>query len=232
MKNRVEIVSKRKYNTRDLAAACEAVNLSMLGALLDPLPAADVSEGFSVRVNRQHGRFVRAQRVKRIGRSAAAVALALLVFLSAVLTVNASAREAFVRWWKTVLIDRVVYYFEGSPEQQTPSGFSLGWVPEGFVLEDAYYEDHYGNLFYVCAGKTLTYEYSLLGEVDVLDIIGTEECESIQIGENCFDYYQDLSGGSNIMIWVNDAVGYMHMLNGDLNREELLQIVLNINSFY
>lgn len=232
MRNKIEIISKKEYSTKDLAAACEAVNLSMLDALPDILTAANVSDSFSVRVNRKHDRFTRVQRIRHISHSAAAIALVLLISFSAVLTVNASARESFVRWWKEIFVDRVVYYFEGSPEQQVPSGFSLGWVPEGFVLEDSYYEENYGNLFFTSSGKMLTYEYSILGEIDAVDIIGTEDCELIHINEKTFEYYQDPSGGSNIMMWIDDMDGFMHMLNGDLSQEELVSVMLSISHIY
>lgn len=71
-----------------------------------------------------------------------------------------------------MFVDRIVYYFEGSSEAPVQSGFSLGWVPEGFLLEDAYYEENYGNLYYANDGRTLTYEYQSLEEIDVIDILG------------------------------------------------------------
>jgi hypothetical protein len=232
MRNKIEIVSKKEYSTKDLTAACEAVNLSMLNALPNSMSTTGVSDDFSMRVSGQHSRFARIQRIRRIGRSAAAVAFALLISLSAVLTANATVREAFARWWKEVFVDRVVYYFEGSPDVQTLSGFSLGWVPEGFVLEDSYYEENYGNLFFTSSGRMLTYEYSILGEIDAVDIIGTEDCELIHINEKTFEYYQDPSGGSNIMMWIDDMDGFMHMLNGDLSQEELVSVMLSISHIY
>lgn len=232
MKNRVEIVSKKEYCTKDLIAACEAVNRSMLDALPNLLPAAVVSDVFPASVKRHHIRFVRTQRAHRIGRSVAAVVLALFVSLSAILTVNASARDAFVRWWKEVWEDRIVYFFETESVKPQKVRYALGWVPERFELVNEDESDTSAYYVYESeTGESFVFYYEQTDPINFTEYVplGDYSHETVQILDKTADLYSDKSIDGNLtVIWVDDEKHYVFCLDAIMERDTLLKIAESV----
>ena len=163
-----------------------------------------------------------------IYRRLTAVAAVIVIVFSTIMVTNAYARDAFIRWWNEVWEDRIVYFFDDDSIKPEAVHYALGWVPEGFKLVDEYYEGSYGNLYYSCGDRMIVYEYSALSEMDMIDILGTDEGEQVVVGDKSFSYYQDLSDGSNIMIWIDETKEIVHIINADLTKTELTETMLSI----
>jgi len=106
--------------------------------------------------------------------------------------------------------------------------YAVGWIPEGFELVDDYYDEGYGNLYYLNDDRMIVYEYSTLSEMNAIDIIDTDTCEPVIVNDRVFEYYQDPSGGSNIMVWVDEAQAMVHLLNADLSKSEMVEVMQSI----
>ena len=230
--DRTEFYANGKpYTFRDLSLAAETVGAGMLEDLPDILPAAQPSAAFEAGVESLRKRYRTGERFRRVGRSAASVAVALVLALSAFLTVNANAREAIANWWKEVNDDNTQYWFEGDVKNKAVYG--LEWVPDGFELKesDIGYSD--GTYIYTDGNSGFFYDYLIMdggGYLEISDEGSSWEDirkEKIFLPGKTIDYYDD-PDGSDIMVWVDEENSVVHSLNGELDRGTMLKIMENI----
>ena len=230
--DRTEFYANGKpYTFRDLSLAAEVAAFGMLEGLPDIVPAAQPSVSFEAGAARLHRRYLAVELARRIGRSAASVAIALVLALSAFLTVNANAREAVVNWWKELNDDNTQYWFDGDVKNTTVYG--LGWVPEGFVLQESDIGDSDGGYIYTDGNRQFIYNYFTMdgtGYAWVFTADGTWEDvkkETITAKGKTIDFYEE-PNGCNDMIWVDEENSIVHSLNGYLDRDTMLKIMENI----
>ena len=230
--DRTEFYANGKpYTFRDLSLAAETAGLGMMEGLPDIVPAAQPSAAFEAGVERLHRSYRAGERVRRIGRSVASIAIALVLALSAFLTVNAKAREAVVDWWKELNDDNTQYWFEGDVKNTTVYG--LGWVPEGLILEDSDIGESDGTYIYSDGSKKVFYDYFAMDGIGVLEISDEGSVwediskETISLSGKTIDYYDD-PDGSDIIVWIDEENSVVHSLNGDLDRDTMLKIMDNI----
>ena len=167
----------KAYTVADLAAACEASIEASLAALPDIFPEPEVSERFAKSVERLDRRYVRGVALRRAGRAAAAVFLALILCFSAFLTVNAQARGALMNWWKELTSESAVYWFEGSGQEQgaAAGSYAPSWVPEGLKLVREAQRGSFASLFYEGDAGMLAFEYSMGDVKGAYEIVGEDE---------------------------------------------------------
>ena len=231
--DRTEFYANGKpYTFRDLSLAAETAGLNMMEGLPDILPAAQPSAAFEAGVERLHRSYRADERVRRFGRSAASVAIALVLALSAFLTVNAKAREAVVDWWKELNDDNTQYWFDG--DIKNTAVYGLGWVPEGFELKESDIGESDGGYIYTDGSRQIfIYDYMVMdgtGSVGIYTVDGSWEDvrkEKITLSGKTIDYYSDPNGNDN-MVWVDEENGVVHSLNADLDRDTMLKIMENI----
>lgn len=120
----------------------------------------------------------RRRHMRRYLQRVAAACLAVVISLSTWLAVDAEARAAFVQWVKTVYEQSVVYEFFHSGEAQNEAGYMLGWVPDGYTLENEVGGEIITTLIYLNGEDAIyfTYEQATDGAQTKLftDDAGTE----------------------------------------------------------
>ena len=230
--DRTEFYANGKpYTFRDLSLAAETAGLGMMEGLPDIVPAAQPSAAFEAGVERLHRSYRAGERVRRIGRSVASIAIALVLALSAFLTVNAKAREAVVDWWKELNDDNTQYWFEGDVKNTTVYG--LGWVPEGFELKESDIGESDGTYIYSDGSEKFFYDYFAMDGIGVLEISDEGSIwediskETILLSGKTIDYYDD-PDGSDIMVWIDEECSVVHTLYADQDRYTMLKIMENI----
>ena len=231
--DRVEFQANVKpYTFRDLSLAAETVGLSLLEDLPDILPAAQPSAAFEAGVEKLRRSYRAGERAKRVGRSAASVAIALVLALSAFLTVNANAREAVVNWWKELNDDNTLYWFDG--EAKNTDVYGLSWVPEGLFLEESDIGDGDGGYIYTDGGRQVfIYDYMAMDGTGYVGIFEPGEDwesvrkETVTLPGKTIDFYEN-PNGPNDMVWIDEEHGVAHTLNGYLDRDTMLKIMENI----
>ena len=231
--DRTEFYANGKpYTFRDLSLAAETVGLGMLEGLPDIVPEAQPSAAFEASVERLHRSHWAGERVRRFGRSAASVAIALVLALSAFLTVNAKAREAVVNWWKERNDDSTQYWFDG--DIKSTAVYGLGWVPEGLFLEECDIGDGDGGYIYTDGSREgFIYNYMAMDGTGYVGVFAPGEDwenvrkETVTLPGKTIDFYENPSG-PNDMVWIDEEHGVAHTLNGYLDRDTMLKIMENI----
>lgn len=218
----VELTAAGKsYTFSDLALACgEAAALS-LRDLPDILPAADPSEIFSARVELLHGQYRSRLRAARIGRSAAGIALALLITFSAVITVNAKAREAFLVWWQEVFPGSTVYRFEGEEPQTVAGAYEIGWLPEGMKAIQRSESEGFGSVVFEGGGHMLVFEYTAGAQAGAFEVFG--ETEGISVEIDGLPGRLHAEDGRVNLIWSDETAGVVFTISSDLDVQTVLQ---------
>ena len=231
--DRTEFYANGKpYTFRDLSLAAETVGAGMLEDLPDILPAAQPSAAFEAGVESLHKRYRTGERFRRVGRSAASVAVALVLALSAFLTVNAGARGFLLNWWKERNDDNTQYWFDG--EVKNTDVYGLSWVPEGLFLEESDIGDGDGGYIYTDGSQQIfIYDYMAMDGTGYVGIFAPGEDwenvrkETVTLSGKTIDFYEN-PNGPNDMVWIDEEHGVAHTLNGYLDRYTMLKIMENI----
>ena len=178
----------------------------------------------------------------KLVRSAACLALAVILTGGAWLTVDAEAREAFLRWVKGTYSTYAVYHFEGTdsgeqtsegqtPEEQISPEYSLAWIPDGYT---EWATENIGDSVYVAyaddSGRLLTFGYlpSSDGTYMFLETTGYTQ-ESTYVGNVPADFYLSHSPDkANTIVWTSLDGETAFYLDGFFSKEELIELAENV----
>lgn len=182
----------RNYTFQELAEAyetavlCSPVLLQTFSA--ERQPSASLCRSISC-MNR---RYLQQQRFYAVGRSAAAVFLAALLFFGTFLTVNAEARQVVLSWWKNVWEDRVLYLWD-SFIGSTETAYTLTYIPEGYELIESGQDETSGYWIYEGKEGNFVFEYRHAAELDELwySPLGEYTHWQIEVNGSPADVYQD-----------------------------------------
>lgn len=178
----------------------------------------------------------------KLVRSAACLALAVILTGGAWLTVDAEAREAFLRWVKGTYSTYAVYHFEGTdsgaqtsegqtPEEQISPEYSLTWIPDGYT---EWATNTIGNC--ICetyvneSGELLKFNYqpSVDSSYWFIDT-STSTQQRVYVGDVPADFYLSNSPdvGSSI-VWTSPDGETAFYLSGFFSKEELIDMAENV----
>lgn len=174
----------------------------------------------------------RRRHMRRYLQRVAAACLAVVISLSTWLAVDAEARAAFVQWVKTVYEQSVVYEFFHSGEPQTEAGYRLGWVPEGYTLENEVGGDGITTIVYLNGEDAIyfTYEHSENGAQTEL-FSGVSNVEAVQVNGMPGEFYlpQD-PAESNSLVWFNEESSTLFSISGFMDKETMVQMAESIET--
>ena len=211
----------KEYSFEDLALACEAAAAAPLAAYPDILPKAVVSEGFASGVERMHRRYLRSLRLAKIGRMAAGIALALLLSFSAVITVNAQARNAFLSWWQKTSGSNVAYWYGVEEIADRAAGYELTFVPEGLQAVQRTESEGFGSTVYEGEGHLLVFEYSCGVESGAFEVFDAGEGVPAEVGGLPGRLFA--ADGRVSLIWLDEEAGVVFTISSDLDAQTVLR---------
>lgn len=223
------------------AAAVEADQV-----IRDSLPAPEeceheFSKSFQKKIRRI---FHRAKHpvLYKLTRSVACFILAVILTGGAWLTVDAEAREAFIRWVKETYSTYSMYHFEGTAsgaqtseeqpsEEQISAEYSLAWIPDGYT---EWVTENVGDGIYVMYadenGRLLTFGYlpGSDGTYMFLETTGYTQ-ESTYVGNVPADFYLSHSPDkANSIVWTSPDGETAFYLDGFFSKEELIDMAENV----
>ena len=223
------------------AAAVEADQV-----ILDSLPAPEECEReFSNSFRKKIRRISRRANhpvLYKFAKSVACFVLAVILTGGVWLTVDAEAREAFIRWVKETSGTYSVYHFEGTDsETQTSEGqsseeeispeYSLAWIPDGYT---EWATENVGDSIYVMyadeSGRLLTFGYlpGSDGTYMFLETTGYTQ-ESTYVGNVPADFYLSHSPDkANSIVWTSPDGETAFYLDGFFSKEELIDMAENV----
>lgn len=180
----------------------------------------------------------------QLARSAACFVLAVILIGGTWLTVDAGARETFVRWIKDTYSTYSVYHFAGvdseeqtseeqTPEEQSSPEYSLAWIPEGYTEWTT--ESVGENIFVVYvndSGDMLTFGYLPSSNASYMFVETTDYTqESTYVGNIRADFYQSHSPDkANSIVWTSPDGETAFYLDGFFSKEELIDMAEHVRS--
>ena len=174
----------------------------------------------------------RRRHMRRYLQRVAAACLAVVISLRTWLAVDAEARAAFVQWVKTVYEQSVVYEFFHSGEAQNEAGYMLGWVPDGYTLENEVGGEIITTLIYLNGEDAIyfTYEQATDGAQTKLftDDAGTEPV-IVNGAEGEFYLSQD-SAESNSMVWFDGKNNILFSISGFIDKDTMIEMAESVNN--
>ena len=214
-----------------LTQAAKQVAVSMKASL--PVPE-ECHHEFPPEFERDMKRLIaqteRRRHMRRYLQRVAAACLAVVISLSAWLAVDAEARAAFVQWVKTVYEQSVVYEFFHSGVEQADTSYRLGWVPEGYTMENEVSGDVITTLIYLSGEDAIyfTYEQAEDGAQTKLftDDANTEPV-MVHGVEGEFYLPQD-NAESNSLVWFDGENNILFSISGFIDKETMIKMAESV----
>lgn len=214
-----------------LTQAAKQVAVSMKASL--PVPE-ECHHEFPPEVERDMKRLIaqteRRRHMRRYLQRVVAACLAVVISLSAWLAVDAEARAAFVQWVKTVYEQSVVYEFFHSGVEQADTSYRLGWVPEGYTMENEVSGDVITTLIYLSGEDAIyfTYEQAEDGAQTKLftDDANTEPV-MVHGVEGEFYLSQD-NAESNSLVWFDGENNILFSISGFIDKETMIKMAESV----
>ena len=219
----------KTYSFADLAQACEAAASASLSDLPDILPAAEPSKAFSKRVERLHRKYLRGLRLAQFGRTAAGIALALLLTFSAVITANAQARNAFLAWWQRTSGSSVAYWYGRESDAGKTGSYQLSLVPEGMQAVRRTESEGFSSTVYEGSGHLLVFEYSGGEEAGAFEVFEAGEGIPVEVGGLPGRLFAE--NGRISLIWMDEAASVVFTISSDLDVQTVLQAAESVKGY-
>ena len=162
---------------------------------------------------------------------AAMLFLALILSTGTFLAADAEARAAFFGWVKSERDNSIVYGFTEDSRAALPE-YALSWLPDGFTEHDRFSNDRMSSTLYTNeAGNTIVFDYSLQSEgMEVIYLFGGKApYEQINLDGISYDFYSaDGFSQTNNLIWLDEELGIVFMLDSSLPQDVMLHIAESI----
>ena len=227
--------------TDEMLSQCAAEASALwLAQVLDPdAPPHRFSRRFERRMAallRRQRHSPRQRRARTFARRAAAVVLILLLGLGAFLAVDTEARAAVLQWVRETFSHSVIYRF---PEHEAPAPvprYTLGWVPEGFVLVDSGYDETAGECFYlyeeIDGRQSFSFDAISMFDGTIIELFNIDDPSKIEAvlingmrGEFCpANGPMDYSG----LTWFDETRQVALMVDGNISKEDILHIAQEV----
>lgn len=210
-----------------LTQAAKQVAVSMKASL--PVPE-ECHHEFPPEFERDMKRLIaqteRRRHMRRYLQRVVAACLAVVISLSAWLAVDAEARAAFVQWVKTVYEQSVVYEFFHSGVEQADTSYRLGWVPEGYTMENEVSGDVITTLIYLSGEDAIYFTYEQAQTKLFTDDANTEPV-MVHGVEGEFYLSQD-NAESNSLVWFDGENNILFSISGFIDKETMIKMAESV----
>lgn len=172
----------------------------------------------------------RRRNIRRYMQRFAAACLAVVISLSTWLAVDAEARAAFVQWVKTIYEQSVVYEFFHSGKTQAEAGYRLGWVPEGYVLENIIGGESVTTVVYQNDKDAIYFTYEHSEDVAQVTVYpGESVVESVWVNGMPGEFYLSKDQAeSNSLVWADEEHGVLFSISGFIDKEGMVRIANSV----
>ncbi len=214
-----------------LSAAATELAAGILASLPRP---EDCEHVFSLQFERKMRRVIRRGNhpvVYRTLQRVASIVLILMLSFGALMVGNAEVRAAVLGWIRQRYAEEFYEYtFGGEADEATAAEYELGWIPEGYELNEyvdmeswktyVYYNDTNNKMVfqYIVSDKTTMY----------LDGVGYTE-ESVYVDGMKADLYISPNPlESSAIVWENKEEGVLFLIKACVDKEILIKMAWNV----
>lgn len=190
------------------------------------------SPEFQRKLNKLFRREKWKRKLRSFGRNAASLFIVFLGSFYLLCALDSDVRATCIQWIKTAVSGGMTNYQTATPDNISPdrknepvAGFSLEYIPDGYVLKSAEMEKDIGNVTYCKGTKKLTFSYIITKDADTL--INNEDSNLSHIelndGTVCDVYNSHSDELNNKLIWKKENFTCT-LYASDTDKEELARI--------
>lgn len=228
-------MTKRFITDDELTIAAAIVSEAMLRALPEPEECTgQFSAQFEARIEKLKKTAERKANWRKVGRSAVAAVLVVLLGFSMICAFHTEVRAAVVAWFKETFETYTTYWFSSSEEKSLPE-YELTWVPAGYeiIIDDALPESRtlvyqYGDE----ATKSFVFSYSLAKEDSVSTLYTFDDgyiIEDVSINGHHGEFYESIGGlESHALIWLDENTNTVNKIIAYLSKQDIIEIANKI----
>lgn len=212
-------------------SALEEVDTAILAALPEP---RECSFQFSRRFEQRMRSIIRRGNhpvMYKALQRAACVLLILLMLFSSVMIFSTDVRAAVIGWIKEQYETFYHYFFPAEAETSEHEEYTLGWVPDGFILAATQATDNITTNIYVGPQNQIiqfTYQAGSNSYSAFFDAESYKH-ESVSVGDCEADIYLSTDQAkANGIVWTNQGGNILYSISAQLDQPELIKIAEGI----
>ncbi len=160
-------------------------------------------------------------------RRVCTIAAVFVLMFGMIMVTNAHARELFIRWVRQIFPNRVMYQFYGEPAEGL-NNYRIGWIPEGFELDDQYEFQGIRMYSYRSQDEEFTVSFNSIEDGFILEIEGVKGFKSLPVyinGVKGTYYYDDQSKN---LVWITADENVEIDIEGSISYEMMMKIAESI----
>lgn len=203
-------------------------------ARLDAVESSQQEHEFSPRFQRQMKRVMGRKKYRPQFRTIKAAVSMATVAVLLVLTspIKTSVQADCTQWLRTNTGGAIRYHYTGTQTTEPMPHYELGYIPEGYVLEEARQEDKGGGYAYYADWNACILDFSYFSgwkEYEVTLFVPESEHSIVSIGGISADLYMTYSNYANSMIvWSDPETDVLFTISYDGNEEEMLHLARSV----
>ena len=230
-------MNRRMISDEELTAASALVIRSMLQSIPE---SEEVDYVFSADYQSKMAALLRKIKTGRnvvlLSKRIAAVFAAMLIGMTAWLSVDSDARAAFFGWVRKTYANSVVYRYTGESKTDELPIYEFGWLPDGYVeVMNSYNDIHkYAILYYAepDTDKGIILHYSYMNENSSLIVSGIDSenpYETVKVnGFSGEFYYGTETSPAKSLVWIDTKQNIIFAINSNLDRDVILTVAEQI----
>ena len=229
-------MTKFSFSEDDLRTAAVIVSDAMLDSLPDPSEIHfELSDDFIKKMDALCAKARRRTWNGIVLKRVAMIFLAILVTLSAWLTIDTEARANFFRWVKEAYENSTLYRFFESADTGRLPDYTISWMPDGFTLTSTNTNQtgHMETYANSSTGDEIFFMYRFAQDgfapMIVYDYDGENLQETVLIHNITADYYPaDKNSTENTLVWVDESQNIWLELSSALDKQDILHMADSI----
>ena len=214
-------------------AALEEIDNAIFATLPEP---EECSFQFSERFERKMRSIIRRGNHPIMYKALQRVACMLLILLmlfSSVMIFSTDARAVVIGWIKEQYETFYHYFFPTETETAEKDEYTLGWVPDGYVLANSFSSPDMATQVYLhSTGNMIQFTY-LYGTEKTSDYIDSEdyECYEVAMKETTAEIFISTSPEkTNGILWEDETSHVFFSISAPLQESELLQLAQGVKN--
>ncbi len=219
-----------------LKQAAASVRQSLLDSLPPPSQCEhEFSPTFRDKMQKLMSKYDLRRSIRKTMQRAAMFFLAALIGVSAWLTVDAQAREAFFTWVREVYEEHIVYRFFGEPVAESLPAYRITWLPEGYEEVDAHEGEAAFNALYQKGDDIMSafvFEYFFVQNSSLIEMQFDEAGylhKTVNINGIQADFYLALNPDeTNDLVWFDEDTNIVFSLNGSPEESVMVHIAESV----
>lgn len=228
-------MTKRFITDEELTIATAMVSEAMLCALPEPEECTgQFSAQFEERIEKLKKSAERKANWRKVGRSAVAAVLVVLIGFSMLFAFNTEVRATVLNWFKETFETYTTYWFTSNDAKELPQ-YELKWLPDGCkLISEVSYDEVYGAVYAcdsdIACGFTFDYLFANVeAQLTVESHYGESNATFISVNGHYGELYEsENTDDANILVWFDEENDVVFTITSHMDPEIIMRIASNV----